>query len=794
MKKTLLLILLTSLLVVNKGFSIAYVSAGSGPANWNVATSWTPNGIPTQNDDVTISVGHTININASALICRNITIAGTLNWTTNNPLTVRGTNYTVSGTESGFGSVLFNASTVNINGSGTFGQGIGYSFNTNATIAANTTINKSASNVVIGINKTLTNLGSLTLNLFTYRVGSIFINSTNATLTVLRSGFMLGETFSAHATGNTVNLQYSTGAIPTTTAGYYNLTIAGTVAGAKTLPANTTVLNNLTINPTNTLNTNNFDLSVGKNFTNNGTFTATTGKTVNFNGSTAQGISTTGTLTFTGLTINNAAGVSLTSGTYNLSEVLTISNGNFNTNGRRFTMLSTASRTARIAPVAATGSISGNFTVERFITARDTTWSILASPVQGTTVQDWDDELFIHYSSDPLQATVLSYDESIADYVPVSASSTTVDPMQGFEVYLTADFTYTSISNITANAVGVPNFGDQSVPVSFTNGTGFEGQNLVGNPFASSISWSSVFSASSNIDNFADVFDFTTGNYANVNLGDEIGSGQGFWVYALNGSADLNIPESAKTTSSNSTYRSVSTPLFNLNLASADGSHTLAHKLELTSSSSFENSKDANDRSYRTSPNKKAPKITAVVDGKDYVRNAFSSNNNNYDLPLSVQVGIEGKYVINASNIDMVSNDYSCVTLEDKKLNQVIDLNSTTAYSFFASPNDSKDRFQLHFAKDGNCKTMSSTIASAIENQVQILPTMNGNSIAFNFAETLNTTVTVTNMLGQSIVEGFAIQANTQTIELGIPSDFSGMYIIKIENEKGVVTKKFVKK
>jgi len=781
---------------VKAGFSIAYVSAGVGPANWNVATSWTPNGIPTLADNVTITAGHTVIVNASGLSCKDLTNNGVLQWSASTiSLNVYG-NYTLnaSGSESGAGRIIFLGTGTTLLVNGTTSSTLAYAFSTNRTILATSVINKSNATCTIGNNRTLTNLGDFTARTLTPSTNSTFINGTNAILTITATSFFNGGIFTANATGNTVNIKYSVGSIPDPIAGYYNLTIAGTVAGAKTLLANTTVLNNLTINATNTLNTNNFDLSVGKNFTNNGTFTASTGKTVNFNGSTGQGISSTGTLTFTGLTINNAAGVSLTSGTYNLSEVLTITNGNFNTNGRRFTMLSTASKTARIAPVSGTGSISGNFTVERFITARDTTWSILASPVQGTTVQDWDDELFIHYSTDPLQATVLSYDESIADYVPVSASSTTVDPLQGFEVYLTADFAYTSISNITANAVGVPNFGDQSVPVSYTNGTGFEGQNLVGNPFASSISWSSVYSASSNIDNFADVFDFTTGNYANVNLGDEIGSGQGFWVYALNGSADLNIPESAKTTSSNSTYRSAFSPLFNLTIASADGSHTLAHKLELTSNTAFENSKDANDRPYRKSPNKKAPKITALVDGKEFVRNAFNSDNSNYNLPLAVQVGIEGKYVINASNIDMVSNDYSCVTLEDKKLNQVIDLNSTTAYSFFASPNDSKDRFQLLFAKDGNCKTMSSTIASAIENQVQILPTMNGNSIAFNFAETLNTTVTVTNMLGQSIVEGFAIQANTQTIELGIPSDFSGMYIIKIENEKGVVTKKFVKK
>ncbi|MBN8697645.1 MAG: T9SS type A sorting domain-containing protein [Bacteroidetes bacterium] len=791
--KKITLFLFATIALINSMLGINYTSAGAGPSEWNTASTWIPNGIPLATDNVTILPGHTVTINTANTKCKDLTIQGTIQFLSNQTLSVKGT-FNLSGSEIGSTGRIVFVGSGNITVTGTTSSSIAYGFSSTRTITAGSIIDKSNATCSIATSKTVTNLGTLTVKFMTTSTGSAFINSTNAVLNLTSSGFMAGRTFTANSIGNTVNLTYKTGDVPTTSSGYYNLSIAGTVAGVKTLATNTNVANNLTINALNTLNTNNFDLNVGGSFTNNGTFTASTGKNLTFNGSASQNVSTTGTLALTNLTINNSAGVNLTSGSYSLSEVLTLSNGTFNTGGRTFTMLSTATRTARIAQVTGPGAVSGNFTIQRFIDARDTTWSCMASPVQNTTVADWDNELFIHYSSDPLQATVLSYDETVADYVPVSASGTSISPMQGFEVYLTADFAYTSISNITMNTIGNPTIGNQSMPLDYTNGSGFEGQNLVGNPFASSIDWTTVFSSSTNIDNFADVFDYTTGNYANVNLGDEIGLGQGFWVYALGAGATLNIPESAKTSSSNSSLRKVELPVFNLSIASANGAHTYAHKLELMSDASYSMQKDQNDRAYRMSPNKKAPKITSVIDGKEFVRNAFYSEQSQIIFPLSVSVGIDGKYTITANNIEQLGGDYTCVLLNDTKTGQYINLTEAGSYTFIATEKDAKDRFELQLSKNGNCRSMSSSIASDIENEVLILPTANGNSIAFNFTETLNTRVSVTNMLGQSIVETFNVQASNQTIELGIPTDFSGMYILTISNEQGMVSKKFVKK
>jgi hypothetical protein len=38
------------------------------------------------------------------------------------------------------------------------------------------------------------------------------------------------------------------------------------------------------------------------------------------------------------------------------------------------------------------------------------------------------------------------------------------------------------------------------------------------------------------------------------------------------------------------------------------------------------------------------------------------------------------------------------------------------------------------------------------------------------------------------------VLATDQTVNISIPQDFTGMYIVKIESSKGVVTKKYVKK
>ena len=107
-----------------------------------------------------------------------------------------------------------------------------------------------------------------------YVTKTLFLTSGNFTHngTILSLGLPVNVsagTLTANATGNTVITNYSTGNIPATVSGFYNLTLnSGVSNGGKTLSANTIILNDLTINSTgaaNGLQTNNFNLSIGGN-------------------------------------------------------------------------------------------------------------------------------------------------------------------------------------------------------------------------------------------------------------------------------------------------------------------------------------------------------------------------------------------------------------------------------------------------------------------------------------------------------------------------------------------------
>ncbi len=802
MKQKLFTIFSISMLSAGLGLNAATFTSNIASGSYNSAASWVvvgfdSDGIPDSDDDLTILLGHNI-INNTTSACRDLTVDGTI--TVNSPavFSIWG-NYVVNGTEAGSnGAIVFpGIAGLSISGGGTFSSpstGVRYTFasGSSRTISAGTTIVKLA-NVSIA-NATVTNLGNFTLTTVPTSAGATWINGANSSLTIRSSGFMSGRTFTASSSGNSVILTYPTGNIPVTTSGYYNLSIAG-VSGTKSLPSNTTVGNNLTINANNALNSNNFDLTVGGNWSNAGSFTASAGKTVTFNGTSAQTVSNTlGTTTFTGLTINNTSGVSLASGTYILNEVLTISNGTFSTGGRPFTMTSTAGQTARIAPITGTGAISGSFIIQRFITSRIATWADMSSPVQASTFADWDAELparYYVYSPPSSYPTQYSYSEGADDFVAVTSNSTILTPGKGYEVFLTGDYSYGNLPNTTLTTIGVPNQLDQNLNslVSFSNA----GSNLVGNPFASSISWSSVLSASSGLSSSYDVFDYTAGNYSTFGAGTEIGSGQGFWVYAT-GAPTLIINESAKTTSSNSSLRNMNViqPYLSLQLTNINNQYS--HSLKFATNKTAVDGFDINeDHPYRKSPIKSAPSITCKLDGKKSVINTFNSNNDNYSVPLEVYSLINGSFTIDAKGFEFV-DEYSCITLEDKKLNNFINLKEQPSYSFLYDINDSENRFVLHFSKDGNCKSVvNSPIANTFENQVQILQNTNGNIINFNFDGTFNTVISVTNILGQNIIENASVQANNQSINVTLPENFTGIYIIKVENEKGAVAKKFIK-
>ncbi|MCX6296870.1 MAG: hypothetical protein NTX97_12570, partial [Bacteroidetes bacterium] len=392
-------------------------------------------------------------------------------------------------------------------------------------------------------------------------------------------------------TGSTINFNGTISQnLPAFT--YNNMITSG--SGSKILTGNIIVQTNLTIASNLDVSASNYSITIKKDWVNNGTFSAQNGAVL-FNGAAAQTLSGTGSTTFNQVDINNTSGgVKLTSGTYILNSVINPLSGNFNTNGQNFTMLSSSSKTARIGQVAATASLSGNFIIQRYLSSRNATYADLSSTVQSSTINDWDAELpAISYTHAPPSslASAYTYDETGDAYVAITSATTPLLPGKGYEVFLAGDYSYASLPNTTMDAIGVPNQGNKNLSSLISNNV--QGWNLVGNPFASNVSWASIYAASgsaaSGLYDYIEMYDYTIADWHGYTSASaiEIGSAQGFWVYGLPGATSLTliIPESSKTTTSNSTIKTASLleDYFTLKMSNEEGN--LAHTFKIAANS-----------------------------------------------------------------------------------------------------------------------------------------------------------------------------------------------------------------
>jgi hypothetical protein len=463
-------------------------------------------------------------------------------------------------------------------------------------------------------------------------------------------------------------------------------------------------------------------------------------------------------------------------------------------------MTSNAAQTARIAPITGTGAINGNFTVERFISARNITWADFSSPVQSSTFLDWENELpYTRYSTNKNKALAATFDETLDEFVPVSSNAKTLSPGEGFELFLAANEVLDPIGNVTLNTIGVPNQGTQNFSSLLSHNS--SGSHLVGNPFAANISWASVYTASggasSNLFDFIEIYNQQIQDWQSYTSNDnvELGSSQGFWVYTeAAGPYTLIIPESAKTTTSKDSIQKTMAPsVFTLKIA--DKNSLFEHTFKMVATENGYNGLDKQDLPFRFSPNQTTPALYSMVEGKKINTHVFNSLNDYYTISLKTKVGIASTYTITADGFDYM-NEFNCITLEDKVLQKMINLRSEKMYTFKMTPTDKDDRFVIHFSKNSTCNpaTTNTNLVSDFANDIDIINTATGNTIHFNLSELTPTTVSFVNVLGQSITNAIVVPAYKQSIDIDLPKGYTGLYLLKIESAKGRVTKKFVKK
>lgn len=582
-----------------------------------------------------------------------------------------------------------------------------------------------------------------------YSIGSLLVNSANVTARLNTNSLnVIGGVTINTGTLNVNNLNVTLGGnysnnggalVPGTGTFFFNSASTQTIfksggetfnnisfsgAGTKTLLSAITA-SNVTINSGSTLdvNTSNFQTTVRGNFLNSGTFNARSGL-VFFNGTTSQSIGGTSTTDFYNITLNNNAGAILNHAE-NLVNTLTLNNGTFNVNAQVFTMVSTATNTARIAQITGTGDITGNVTVQRYAPGGTTGWALIGTPISsGLTFQAWNDDFSITCASCPNGSmggftSVYSYNEaatgsysSAASYVPITAITNSIIPNKGYWVYLGNG--QTSTTPIVIDVTGPVRKFNNTIPLTRTNtGSAFnDGWNLIHNPYPSPISWAALKGATTGIDNAiyaynADLNGGAGGHATYVNgisspavgaggIGDIIPMSQGFYVHST-GATSLNGTEAVKVAGNPVFLKTTSTPqltsqvpLLRLNLTgSASHKDETVLYLQAGATKGFDNDYDAIKMAGQD-PN--APVIFMEDSTIQFQINAVAPITSNFTIPVKTLTGYSGTYTISLTNSSFPTG--ACINLYDRVTHVTTDLNASN-YVFNLPSSTTQTRFDL---------------------------------------------------------------------------------------------------
>jgi hypothetical protein len=187
------------------GADVPFVSIVTG--NWEDASTWNKNAVPTSTDNVTISNGTTVTVNATAGVANSVVVNAT------GVLTVSGSTLTTTTT-------LTNIGTVNISGG---------ALTTTTSITTNAGSNLNVTSGNITATTTATNSGAIAVSGGTLTATTSLTNNAASTLTVSSAGTVtvpLNGTFSnagtLNANGGTINILAASGT-GVTNSGTFNL-------------------------------------------------------------------------------------------------------------------------------------------------------------------------------------------------------------------------------------------------------------------------------------------------------------------------------------------------------------------------------------------------------------------------------------------------------------------------------------------------------------------------------------------------------------------------------------------
>lgn len=428
--------------------------------------------------------------------------------------------------------------------------------------------------------------------------------------------------------------------------------------------------------------------------------------------------------TIDNLTSTNPSEVTLENEKIRLRNTLHVEDGNLITNDSLI-LISDALGTARIDEISGGGSILGEIEMQRYIDAGETYWRFFSSAVEGATVADFEGDFITSgyvgsdFPSFPFNS-VYTYSEGIG-YVAVSNANQVIGQGEGLMVW--SGDTITGTDPFVVDYRGVPNQGNISMPVSFSNNDGW---NLVGNPYASTIDWDSPNWTKTNMANSIYVLNPDTEQYAtyingaSANGGSNlVASQQAFWVGSIGASPVLTARESVKS--------AVDQPFLKAGSAISSGVHIVINGNGMTDEAVLrhvDNATDAYDWEFDATKKIASwtnfPHISVLNStGQDFTVHSFDKAFQEWTIPLRAVVFQNGNYNIVFNDIHEL--DVPCIKLEDTYTGQMYTIEEGIPLSFNLSDTSYVPRFLLHIGKNYNITTSEPSCSGLETGVIEVL-------------------------------------------------------------------------
>lgn len=310
--------------------------------------------------------------------------------------------------------------------------------------------------------------------------------------------------------------------------------------------------------------------------------------------------------------------------------------------------------------------------------------------------------------------------------------------------------------------------------VSYTNLINTSGWALLGNPFSSAIDWTQGTWSRSNISG-PQVYNEDMKNYEPATV---IPATNGFWVQVTNATNHITLPADARVHQM-CWYKKDKTAAHQLILKFIGDEEKGWDKTTISFDESYTNGFDEDADFNKMRSNEVTPQIlTLNSNNEEFNTLAIPVPSAEKVIPLNVNIGYDGIYKIEI--LENTTQFESPIYLKDLKTGDLINLSSSSEYSFVGTKGESEDRFLLYFNSAVGIEEVG------LNNSLLIYT--NGQSLFINSNQKLNSEAFIYDLSGR-MVHSFYINGKKHQENTALSK---GAYILKTMSENKELSQKFI--